>query len=247
MHSPKQLAPPPLARIVVCAEISLPISQTLLFPRRSFSVTAWRPSPEAIRRAEANQRQTNKNSSDIAQYLLKGWTLTSEVCPVGTCSVPLVRNKEKQMFCVQCQTWAVKEADFDPSRMRQIGQTDDQDRDQQLPLSQISSLAPPSAAIASVAASNASAQSDFAPTDQPENQNGTKAGSTVSQAALPFALERNASDPQKVTTSRSEGFNGSGNSSGLLERNTSDTHSTAGLGLRSEKCSPPLASPLALE
>nr|PNR48733.1 hypothetical protein PHYPA_013210 [Physcomitrium patens] len=43
------------------------------------------------------------HSSLIASKLLQGWTLLAESCP--QCLTPLVRNRQKQVYCVSCSQW----------------------------------------------------------------------------------------------------------------------------------------------
>ncbi|XP_024526391.1 Sjoegren syndrome/scleroderma autoantigen 1-like isoform X2 [Selaginella moellendorffii] len=46
-------------------------------------------------------------SALIAAKMLQGWALLGEHCPA--CLTPLMRNKEKRMYCVSCQQWVVRE------------------------------------------------------------------------------------------------------------------------------------------
>eukprot|EP00456_Euglypha_rotunda_P064720 TRINITY_DN5522_c0_g1_i1.p1 TRINITY_DN5522_c0_g1~~TRINITY_DN5522_c0_g1_i1.p1 ORF type:complete len:115 (-),score=15.12 TRINITY_DN5522_c0_g1_i1:17-361(-) len=43
----------------------------------------------------------------LADRVKSGWALCQETCPV--CKTILVRNKEKQTYCVSCKIWAVRE------------------------------------------------------------------------------------------------------------------------------------------
>ena len=47
----------------------------------------------------------------MAAKLLQGWTLTDRYCPIQDCLTPLVRNKEKQLLCVDCDKWVVPESE----------------------------------------------------------------------------------------------------------------------------------------
>jgi len=40
-------------------------------------------------------------SGAIAEKLLQGWTLTNDTCPMPACATPLVRNRQREMFCVK--------------------------------------------------------------------------------------------------------------------------------------------------
>ncbi|KNC98200.1 uncharacterized protein SPPG_06602 [Spizellomyces punctatus DAOM BR117] len=54
--------------------------------------------------ARIRREQGNKASRLLGQKMLAGWTLLDENCPNGTCyGVPLVRNRQKQNYCVICE------------------------------------------------------------------------------------------------------------------------------------------------
>jgi len=59
---------------------------------------------------EQRRRQSDTCSKKIAEKLLQGWALLNDTCPMG-CPVPLVRNKQKEMMCVNCGTWAIRSED----------------------------------------------------------------------------------------------------------------------------------------
>lgn len=40
-------------------------------------------------------------SGAIAEKLLQGWALTNDTCPMPACATPLVRNRQREMFCVK--------------------------------------------------------------------------------------------------------------------------------------------------
>ncbi|ORX92585.1 hypothetical protein K493DRAFT_42254 [Basidiobolus meristosporus CBS 931.73] len=47
--------------------------------------------------------RTDHAANLIGNYLLKGWVLMDAVCPNPSCSVPLMRSKDKKIqFCVLC-------------------------------------------------------------------------------------------------------------------------------------------------
>lgn len=48
-------------------------------------------------------------SSAIAEKLLQGWALLGDHCP--QCVTPLVRNRERRMYCVSCLQWVINERD----------------------------------------------------------------------------------------------------------------------------------------
>ena len=66
------------------------------------------PIPSSASPAPARQKKTDTPKS-LAEKLLQGWTLTDRYCPVQGCLTPLVRNREKQLMCVECDKWVVPE------------------------------------------------------------------------------------------------------------------------------------------
>lgn len=67
------------------------------------------PAPTA-----ANARGKEPPKKDVSQLiadkLLAGWALLDTYCPL--CNSPIVRNKQKRMFCVQCDLFLVTEEDM---------------------------------------------------------------------------------------------------------------------------------------
>lgn len=55
----------------------------------------------------------------IADKMLAGWALLDSHCP--NCSTPLVRNRQRRMFCVSCDLWVIAEED---ARKQQAEQQD---------------------------------------------------------------------------------------------------------------------------
>ncbi|TPX70888.1 hypothetical protein SpCBS45565_g01515 [Spizellomyces sp. 'palustris'] len=54
--------------------------------------------------ARIRREQGNKASKLLGQKMLAGWTLLDENCPNNACyGVPLVRNRQKQNYCVICE------------------------------------------------------------------------------------------------------------------------------------------------
>jgi|SaaInlV_125m_DNA_1040241.scaffolds.fasta_scaffold13420_1 uncharacterized Zn finger protein (UPF0148 family) len=47
-------------------------------------------------------------SGRVAEKMLMGWTLTNDVCPVSSCSAPLVRNRAGESFCVRHEMFVRK-------------------------------------------------------------------------------------------------------------------------------------------
>ncbi|CAG8684523.1 4002_t:CDS:2 [Acaulospora morrowiae] len=60
------------------------------------------------------REQSQRASHSIGRYLLSGWALIDEICPNGSCfAVPLVRDRNKRKYCVNCQNYYVSESDLD--------------------------------------------------------------------------------------------------------------------------------------
>ncbi|ORX82096.1 hypothetical protein BCR32DRAFT_267859 [Anaeromyces robustus] len=57
-----------------------------------------------------NQINISKNdvNSKMSKLLLAGWTLTNDNCPFCV-GIPLMRNKEKEQFCVKCEKSFINE------------------------------------------------------------------------------------------------------------------------------------------
>lgn len=62
---------------------------------------------EAHARAEKRRKESDASSAEIADKLLQGWTLLNEHCPMENCLTPLVRNRERRMYCVRCAMWVM--------------------------------------------------------------------------------------------------------------------------------------------
>lgn len=58
----------------------------------------------------------NEVTSQMGEKLLQGWTLLQESCPA--CSVPLMRDRDRKMWCFSCNLQVITQADFDPARHR---------------------------------------------------------------------------------------------------------------------------------
>lgn len=49
------------------------------------------------------REQTDKATALLGEKMLQGWTLLGEECPNTSCfAIPLVQNREKQKYCVNC-------------------------------------------------------------------------------------------------------------------------------------------------
>lgn len=60
-------------------------------------------------RTSRSRNTVDDSSAAIAQKLLQGWALLGDHCP--QCITPLVRNRERRMYCVSCSQWVVNERD----------------------------------------------------------------------------------------------------------------------------------------
>eukprot|EP00698_Gefionella_okellyi_P023991 TRINITY_DN8350_c0_g1_i1.p1 TRINITY_DN8350_c0_g1~~TRINITY_DN8350_c0_g1_i1.p1 ORF type:complete len:286 (-),score=65.24 TRINITY_DN8350_c0_g1_i1:49-858(-) len=74
------------------------------------------PIPDVVEQHEeapVYKRKSDNVSAAMGQYLLKGWTMLSDVCPNPDCNVPLMRERgSKRMLCVSCEQWVVREEDL---------------------------------------------------------------------------------------------------------------------------------------
>ena len=48
---------------------------------------------------------------DMSDKLLAGWTMLADVCPVTNCAVPLLRDRQKKVYCCKCTTFVLTEAE----------------------------------------------------------------------------------------------------------------------------------------
>lgn len=97
-------------------------AQSTFIPPTPPPLPAMVQAPSLSRDSEQSESRSERggefssNSAEIAQKLLQGWNLLNEYCPAPNCNLPLVKNKDGQMYCVQCQEWVISEDDFDPSQ-----------------------------------------------------------------------------------------------------------------------------------
>ncbi|MCO5559026.1 hypothetical protein L7F22_012618 [Adiantum nelumboides] len=56
-----------------------------------------------------NGRRSSDHSASLAEKLLQGWALLQEHCP--QCFTPLVRNRQRKMYCVACAQWVVSQSE----------------------------------------------------------------------------------------------------------------------------------------
>ncbi|KAI5079797.1 hypothetical protein GOP47_0005276 [Adiantum capillus-veneris] len=54
-------------------------------------------------------RRSSDHSAALAEKLLQGWALLQEHCP--QCLTPLVRNRQRKMYCVACTQWVVSQSE----------------------------------------------------------------------------------------------------------------------------------------
>ncbi|ORX61015.1 hypothetical protein BCR36DRAFT_401287 [Piromyces finnis] len=58
--------------------------------------------------SNTNSKKQDSINSKMSELLLAGWTLTNDNCPFCI-GVPLMKNKEKQQFCVKCEKYFISE------------------------------------------------------------------------------------------------------------------------------------------
>ncbi|BBN10978.1 hypothetical protein MPTK1_5g08100 [Marchantia polymorpha subsp. ruderalis] len=67
--------------------------------------------------ARERTRRFDDSSAALAEKLLQGWTLLNEHCP--QCLTPLVRNRQKQVYCAVCKQWVLSEAEAAAKALQQ--------------------------------------------------------------------------------------------------------------------------------
>ena len=65
------------------------------------------PPPSAPSPGKERRRRSDEASRKIAEYLLQGWALLDDYCPMAGCNCPLVRSREAQRRCVSCDMWVM--------------------------------------------------------------------------------------------------------------------------------------------
>lgn len=60
-------------------------------------------------RGEYSVTRSSDHSAALAEKLLQGWALLQEHCP--QCFTPLVRNRQRKMYCVACSQWVVSQTE----------------------------------------------------------------------------------------------------------------------------------------
>jgi len=57
------------------------------------------------------KKETDKETiiDETAKLIKNGWTLTADSCPMPKCISILLRNKDKQQYCVSCKMWCIKQ------------------------------------------------------------------------------------------------------------------------------------------
>eukprot|EP00164_Ancoracysta_twista_P012921 GFYU01020440.1.p1 GENE.GFYU01020440.1~~GFYU01020440.1.p1 ORF type:complete len:333 (+),score=94.56 GFYU01020440.1:158-1156(+) len=61
--------------------------------------------------ADPSKDKVNKNVNQLSKKLLEGWTLLSDSCPNTTCNVPLIMNKAKEIYCINCDKYCERDGD----------------------------------------------------------------------------------------------------------------------------------------
>ncbi|KAJ7535824.1 hypothetical protein O6H91_12G047700 [Diphasiastrum complanatum] len=74
------------------------------------------PMEEEIDAILDTSKRVDDHSSAIADKLLQGWTLMNEHCP--QCYTPLVRNRQRKLYCVACRQWVLTEAEAEALQQR---------------------------------------------------------------------------------------------------------------------------------
>uniref|UniRef100_K3WG22 Uncharacterized protein n=1 Tax=Globisporangium ultimum (strain ATCC 200006 / CBS 805.95 / DAOM BR144) TaxID=431595 RepID=K3WG22_GLOUD len=68
---------------------------------------------------ELKYKKRDDASARLGEKMLQGWTLLGLTCPNDGCLTPFVRNKQGQMYCVNCEMFAVTEEDAKKEREKE--------------------------------------------------------------------------------------------------------------------------------
>ncbi|OQR93698.1 hypothetical protein THRCLA_08380 [Thraustotheca clavata] len=60
----------------------------------------------------AKKKRRDAASSKMGEKMLQGWTLLGVHCPVEDCLMPLMRNRDGQMYCVNCEQYVLTEEEM---------------------------------------------------------------------------------------------------------------------------------------
>ncbi len=56
-----------------------------------------------------NQKEDEEPTLDVdkklSNLMMKGWILLADVCPIESCSCPLMKSPDGQKYCVGCEMW----------------------------------------------------------------------------------------------------------------------------------------------
>ena len=72
------------------------------------------PPPSAPSPGKERRRRSDEASRRIAEFLLQGWALLDDYCPMAGCNCPLVRNRESKKRCVSCDMWVMAPGEAPP-------------------------------------------------------------------------------------------------------------------------------------
>jgi len=52
-----------------------------------------------------NEEPTLEIDKKLSNLMMKGWILLADVCPIESCSCPLMKSPDGQRYCVGCEMW----------------------------------------------------------------------------------------------------------------------------------------------
>jgi uncharacterized Zn finger protein (UPF0148 family) len=52
-----------------------------------------------------NEEPTLDIDKKLSNLMMKGWILLADVCPIESCSCPLMKSPDGQKYCVGCEMW----------------------------------------------------------------------------------------------------------------------------------------------
>ncbi|KDO16788.1 hypothetical protein SPRG_17725 [Saprolegnia parasitica CBS 223.65] len=72
----------------------------------------WQESEAEAAAYREKKKKRDAASAKMGEKMLQGWTLLGLHCPVPECLMPLMRSREGQMYCVNCEQYVMTEEEM---------------------------------------------------------------------------------------------------------------------------------------
>ncbi|OQR97242.1 hypothetical protein ACHHYP_12354 [Achlya hypogyna] len=72
----------------------------------------WEESEAEAAAYREKKKRRDAASAKMGEKMLQGWTLLGIHCPVPGCLMPLMRSREGQMYCVNCEQYVMTEEEM---------------------------------------------------------------------------------------------------------------------------------------